>query len=46
MDIPLGESEYPDGWVAAHHGPPWESDEDEETRSQRVSEKMRAVKMM
>ena len=22
MDIPLGESEYPDGWVAAHYGPP------------------------
>ena len=29
MDVPLGESEYPDGWVAAHYGPPLTPDERE-----------------
>ena len=38
MEIPLGESEYPDGWVAAHYGPPLPPDEAEETRSRREDE--------
>ena len=38
MEIPLGESEYPDGWVAAHYGPPLPPDENEDTRSQQEGE--------
>ena len=33
MDIPMGESECPDGWVAAHYGPPLPPDEREGDRS-------------
>ncbi|CAK9084723.1 unnamed protein product, partial [Durusdinium trenchii] len=38
MDLSLGESEYADGWAAAHYGPPLPPDENEDTRSQQEGE--------